>query len=181
MAGDDGDHRAGSVMASILNLAKLERKLKRLPDAATAEIKAAMEAVADDIVRMARSLAPEEDGDLKRSIGWTWGAPPRGSITLGKVARSALGKDLTITVYAGDDKAFHARWVEFGTAPHSLAKGADRSARAGRGKKQDQGDMHPGATAHPFFYPAYRASRKGAKRQIRKATRSAARKVASGS
>lgn len=154
-------------MASILNLARLERKLKRLPDAATAEIKAAMEAVADDIVRLARSLAPEEDGDLKRSIGWTWGAPPRGSITLGKVARSALGKDLTITVYAGDDKAFYARWVEFGTAPHINGG-------------QFAGTEHPGTSAQPFFYPAYRASRKAAKRSIRKATRTAARKVAAG-
>lgn len=154
-------------MASILNLARLERKLKRLPDAATAEIRAAMEAVAEDIVRLARSLAPEEDGDLKRSIGWTWGAPPRGSITLGKVARSALGKDLTITVYAGDEKAFYARWVEFGTAPHINGG-------------QFAGTEHPGATAHPFFYPSYRASRKAAKRNIRKATRAAARKVAAG-
>lgn len=154
-------------MAGVLNLARLERKLKRLPDAATAEIKAAMEAVADDIVRLARSLAPEEDGDLKRSIGWTWGAPPRGSITLGKVARSALGKDLTITVYAGDDKAFYARWVEFGTAPHINGG-------------QFAGTEHPGTSAQPFFYPAYRASRKAAKRNIRKATRTAARKVAAG-
>lgn len=167
-------------MASILNLARLERKLGRLPDAVTAEIKAAMEAVAEDIMRLAKSLVPVEDGDLKDSIGWTWGAPPQGSISLGKVARSALGKALTITIYAGDDKAFYARWVEFGTAPHSLAKGADRSARAGRGKKQDEGDMHPGAAAHPFFYPAYRANRKSAKAKIRKATRSAAKKVAAG-
>lgn len=152
-------------MASILNMARLERKLKRLPDAATAGIKAAIETVAEDIVRLARSLAPEDDGDLKRSIGWTWGAPPRGAITLGKVARSALGKDLTITVYAGDDTAFYARWVEFGTAPHE--NGGIFA-----------GTKNPGTSAQAFFYPAYRASRKAAKRNIRKATRAAARKVA---
>lgn len=160
---------------SILGLAKLDQKLKRLPDAARAEIKAAMEAAADDVVRLARSLVPVEDGDLQKSIGWTWGAPPRGALTLGKVAAAALGKDLTITVYAGDDKAFWARWVEFGTAPHNVAKGGGNKSFRGHGVQ------HPGARAQPFFFPAYRASRNGAKSRIRKAVRSAAKKVAAGS
>jgi len=160
---------------SILGLAKLEQKLKRLPDVARAEIKAAIEAQAEEIVRLARNLAPIEDGDLRASIGWTWGAPPRGSITLGKVAAAALGKDLTVTVYAGDEKAFYARWVEFGTAPHNVAKGGGNKSFSGARVG------HPGAAAKPFFFPAYRASRKRAKSTIRKAVREAAKKVAAGS
>lgn len=152
---------------TILGLAKLERKLKRLPKVAEAEIRAAMEAVADEIVRLARSLAPEDDGALRASIGWTWGAPPRGSITLGKVARSSLGKGLTITVYAGNSEAFYARWVEFGTAPHIVGG-------------LFAGSQHPGTRAQPFFYPAFRVNRRAAKAAIRKANRSAARKVARG-
>lgn len=66
---------------------------------------------------------PKHIGALKDSIGWTWGAPPKGSMTLGQVkrssagalARSALGKRLTITVNAGNEEAFWARWVAFGT------------------------------------------------------------------
>jgi HK97 gp10 family phage protein len=159
---------------TILGLAKLERKLKRLPKVAEDEIRASMQDVAEDIVRLARSLVPKESGDLAKSIGWTWGAPPRGSLTLGKVVRSQLGKGLTITVYAGDDKAFYARWVEFGTAPHNVAKGG--------GNKSFKGEavQHPGASKKPFFFPAYRANRKSAKSAIRKATRSAAKKVAAG-
>lgn len=167
-------------MVKIIGLAKLEKKLKRLPEAAQREIRAAMEASAEDIVRLARSLVPKESMKLHDSIGWTWGAPPQGALTLGKIARSALGKDLTITIFAGDDEAFYARWVEFGTAPHSLAKGADRSARMGLGKLQGGNLQHPGAGARPFFYPAYRAIKKSAKARIRKATRSAAKKVAAG-
>lgn len=154
-------------MPKILNLARLEKKLRRLPQVAEREIKAAMEAAADDIVALARSLAPEEDGDLKKSIGWTWGTAPRGSITLGSVVAAALGKDLTLTVYAGDSTAFYARWVEFGTAPH-----LNRGLFAGT--------QHPGTAAQPFFFPAYRANRKGAKARIRRATRAAGRKVAAG-
>ncbi|WP_296584229.1 HK97-gp10 family putative phage morphogenesis protein [Xanthobacter sp.] len=164
-------------MASLLGLAKLEKKLQRLPDVTRTQIKAAIEASAEDIVRLAKSLVPVRAGELRDSIGWTWGAPPRGSITLAKSAASLLGKDLTVTVFAGDDKAFYARWVEFGTAPHSLAKGADRSSK---GKRISGGRQHPGAKSHPFFFPAWRASKKGAKSRIRKATRAAAKKVAAG-
>ncbi len=165
-------------MAKILNLARLERKLKRLPAATEAAIRAAMEQAADEIVALAQRLVAVDDGALRDSIGWTWGAPPRGSLTLGKVARSAIGKGLTITVYAGNSEAFYARWVEFGTRPHAIVAvhaqvlGADGSF----GARVD----HPGAAAQPYFFPAYRASRKSAKARIRRATRQAARKVAAG-
>lgn len=163
--------------STILNLAKLDKKLKRLPDAVTAEIRAAMEKQADEIVRLARSLVPKDTHDLEESIGWTWGAPPRGSLTLGKFVRASLGKQLTLTVFAGDDSAYYARWVEFGTAPHNVARGGGTVA----GKSQlasGGGTGHPGAKAQPFFFPAYRARRKAAKAAIRKATNIAAKKVA---
>ncbi|MBS9476237.1 HK97-gp10 family putative phage morphogenesis protein [Ancylobacter radicis] len=151
--------------AKILGLAKLQRKLDRLPKVAREQIRLAMENVANDIVAMARSLCPADSGALRESIGWTWGSPPRGSLTLGKVARSSLGKDLTITVYAGNNEAYYVRWVEFGTAPHvngGLFAGTE----------------HPGTTAQPFFFPAYRANRKPGMRRIRKALRDAAKTVA---
>lgn len=162
----------------VLNLARLERKLARLPEAVTAEIRKEMERVADDIMRMAKSLVQVGDtGDLRDSIGWTWGAPPRGALTLGKVASSALGKRLTLTIYAGDEAAFYARWVEFGTAPHNIAKGGGTKGFTKSGKA---GKPFPGARPYPFFYPSYRANRKSAKSAIRKAVRAGAKKVAAG-
>lgn len=163
--------------SNILNLAKLERKLRRLPEAVMADIRGEMEKVADSIVRTAQSLVVVVDGDLKDSIDWTWGSPPRGALTLGKVTRSVLGKQLTLTIFAGDEVAFYARWVEFGTAPHNVAKGGGtkafkRSGAAGR--------PHPGAKPNPFFFPAYRAHRKAARAAVRKAVRLAARKTAAG-
>jgi len=83
--------------------------------------------------------------------------------------------DMRITIFAGDDKAFYARWAEFGTAPHSLAKGADRSSRR---RRNLPGRQHPGARAHPFFYPAYRANRKKLKSRVSRAITKAAKKVA---
>lgn len=150
----------------ILGLAKLQRKLNRMPEVAKKRIMEAMEKSADEIVRMAQSLVPvlkdpddrRRAGALKDSIGWTWGKAPQGAITLGKVAEASLGGDLTITVYAGSrdkkrgaDDAFYARWVEFGTQKMN---------------------------AHPYFFPAYRSNKKSASRSIRSAVTKAAKEVA---
>lgn len=136
--------------SSILGLAKLQRKLKQLPVAAVAEIKRAMELGAEEMIDMMRSLVPVDDGDLRDSIGWTWGKAPKGS-TVVAMAKSNLAGDLTITIYAGDAKAYYARWVEFGTQK---------------------------MTARPYFFVSYRANRKRVVSRIRRATTSAAKKVA---
>ena len=156
--------RGKSGMTKILNLARLDRKLKRLPVLTKATIRTAMEGQAQIIVDLAKSLAPDESGALRESIGWTWGKAPKGSMVLGAV-RSKLADDLTLTIYAGNDEAFYARWIEFGTAPH-INGGLF------------EGSKHPGTNAQPFFYPAFRANRKGVKREIRKAVRNAAKQAA---
>lgn len=151
----------------VVGLDRLNKKLAALPGAAEAEIRTAMEAVAADMVRLARSLVPVSSGRLRQSIGWTWGTAPRGSISLGSVKQGRRGGAMTITVFAGNDEAYYARWVEFGTAPHTqggIFKGA----------------THPGTRAQPFFYPAFRALRKPMKQKARTAARRAARKVAKG-
>lgn len=150
----------------IIRLAKLQRKIDRLSDAAKTEIRTALEDAANEIVRMAKGLVPvlkspderRRAGALRDSIGWTWGKAPKGAMTLGKVAESAIGGDLTITIYAGSrdkssgvDDAFYARWVEFGT-------------------------QH--MNAQPYFFPSYRANKKRAARRIRAGVRRAARAVA---
>ncbi len=140
-------------MTKILGLARLERKLKRMPALAKDEMRAEMGKVADDVVAMMKRLAPEDTGALRDSIGWTWGKAPKGAGIVAAVA-SKLGGDLTITIYAGSTEAYYARWQEFGTQ-----------------------DM----PAHPYFFISWRASQKDAKRRVRRATRKAARKVAAGS
>ncbi|MCM2292293.1 HK97 gp10 family phage protein [Allorhizobium sp. BGMRC 0089] len=151
-------------MSKILNLIRLERKLKRLPEVAKAEIRAGMEAAANDIVAMMKSLAPG-NGALRDSIGWTWGKVPKGAGIVAAV-KAQTGGDQTITIYAGNAEAYYARWVEFGTAPH---KNGGMYA----------GTQNPGTKARPFFYVSWRASKKAAKGKVRQAVRAAARKVAS--
>jgi HK97 gp10 family phage protein len=145
------------VPVKILGLARLDAKLTRMPAAAKAEIKKAMEAAATEMVATMKHLVPVSSGPhggtLRDSIGWTWGKAPKGAgiVALGT---SKLAADLTLTVYAGNEEAFYGRWQEFGTVKQA---------------------------AQPFFFVSYRAHRKSAKRMIRAATTRAAKKVAASS
>ena len=134
--------------ARVFNRQRLNAKLRALPKAAEDEIRKAIAKSADEITEMARGLAPVDDGDLRRSIGWTWGEAPKGSKVLGK---ASAGANLTATVFAGDDKAYYARWVEFGTTKMS---------------------------AQAYFFPSYRSNKKRAKNRIARATSKAAKSVA---
>jgi HK97 gp10 family phage protein len=59
--------------------------------------------------------------------------------------------DLRVTVYAGNERAFYARWVEFGTVK---------------------------MVGRPFFFPAYRAVRRRVRGRLTRATRKAAKAIA---
>lgn len=141
---------------AISGLEQLRAKIRALPDAARAEIRRAMEQGADEMVGMAKRLVPVDSGALRDSIGWTWGEPPKGSITLAKSDPNAEA----ITIYAGsrdkslgDRDAFYVRWVEFGTVSQA---------------------------AQPFFFPSFRALRKRVKSRNTRAVSKAFKKVAAG-
>lgn len=134
-------------MTKILGLKKLNRKFKALPDAAQTEMREAIAKSAREITDLAESLVPQDSGALAASIGWTWGDPPKGSMV---IAQAKQG-DLTATIYVGDDEAYYARWIEFGTQKMA---------------------------AQPFFFVAYRALRKRSKSRIKRSQRKAAKKVA---
>lgn len=175
--------------AKISGLDKLIRKFQQLPPKAEKEIRIAMEKGAEEVVALAKSLAPlgiptgrnssNNPGTLRDSIGWTWGRPPKGSVSLGTVTNGNGQRpgDLVITIFAGDDKAFYARWVEFGTKPHTInAKNAPTMTRGG--VNFGTSVSHPGAsTNNAFFYPAYRAMRKKIKTRISRAVNKSVRDV----
>jgi len=96
---------------------------------------------------------PPQAGLLRDSIGWTFGEPPTKRGLMGSVrTRPGNSNEIIANVYAGNNEAFYARWVEFGTQAHSIGKGADIS----RSKRQSRGGQHPGSPAQPFFWPSYR-------------------------
>ncbi len=144
----------------IQNLERFKRKLKRLPEVARAEIRAGLEKSAAEIVNLMQRMVPVDEGNLRRSIGWTWGAPPEGATAFATAVGEA---GLAITIYAGDLTTIvtNARGVEFQNA---LIQEFGTGAMA----------------ANPFFRPAWRINRKRAQGRISRALGKAARKVAAG-
>jgi HK97 gp10 family phage protein len=147
----------------------LLRKLKALPPQARSRMRQAIAEGADEIVAMQKRLVPVRTGKLRDSIKATFGAKPAGS-SAGLSAGGAVAgdPDLTVWITAGGgprESGWYARFVEFGTAPHT-AGGKFENAR------------HPGTKAQPFFYPAYRALRRRTKARITRAITKSAREVA---
>jgi HK97 gp10 family phage protein len=101
-------------MALSSQIARIRKKLKAVAPSIEKAVAASLEKSAQEIVDLAKSLCPVDRGDLRNSIGWTWGDAPDGAIVLA----ASEGAAMRITIYAGSDDAFYVRWVEFG---HSTA------------------------------------------------------------
>nr|WP_278520789.1 HK97-gp10 family putative phage morphogenesis protein [Brucella anthropi] len=152
-------------MANDNGVARFERRLKAVMKAARAAAIPALEESAGEIVTLMKNLVPVDEGDLRDSIGWTWGNAPKYSMRLGRV--KSPDSNLTITIYAGNSKVRYAHFIEFGTRPHILGG-------------MFEGAQHPGYVAHPFFYPAYRSNRKRAARRTTRAMRKAVKEAWNG-
>ena len=129
----------------VQGLDKLNARWGAIPGKVRAAVSDEMEKIAQEVVRDMRRGAPKDSGELVRSIDWTWGDVPKGTLTIGTVGGSEYGS-LRITIYAGgkngDGDAFYARFQEFGTVK---------------------------MPANPFFYPVWRARRRSIKGRITRA------------
>ena len=123
---------------AVEGLTAFQRKMALIPKSVTDELRKELEKQASELVAMMQRVVPVDQGNLRASIGWTWGAAPEGSMSVGTVAASAES-DLRITIFAGqtgkkkDGGTFYARFQEFGTK---------------------------NMAANPFFFPSYRAKRR---------------------
>ncbi|PKA40450.1 hypothetical protein CWR43_28140 [Rhizobium sullae] len=138
----------------------LKKAVSALPKRVEAATRPAMEKGAEELVDMMKRLVPFKEGDLRDSIGWTWGNAPAGAKVLTQSDPDERG--LKITVYAGNEKAFYASFVEFGTAPHNVATGGGNKSFSG------VANGHPGSTAQPFFFPSYRSLKKRIQSRIKR-------------
>lgn len=111
---------------------EFRRRMVGVRAAVERELRAELEIVADQIVADMRLLVPVDDGDLRDSIGWTWGKLPGGTGPIGVVSQAKKDR-LRITIYAAGGDQYYGRFIEHGTK--------DRPA-------------------HPFFFPAWRANRR---------------------
>lgn len=95
-------------------------RMGRIPPAVRKRINAANEKSAEDLAAMMRRLVPTDERDLERSITYY-------ELT------GTVGGGVAWRVAAGDEKAYYARFVEFGNGI---------------------------VPAQPFFYPSFRALRR---------------------
>lgn len=156
---------------------RIVAKLKQIPEVAVDAARFAMEEGAQEIVEEMRRLVSVQSGELRDSIGWTWGDLPPGTFMIDEI-RSGKNKGeqyatLRIKIYAGSEDAFYARFIEFGTQAHSLAQ----NASVLRGHRQDQGGSHPGTSAQPFFFPAWKAKKPEFRKLIKNRVRTAIREA----
>ena len=131
----------------VQGLAELNRRWGAIPGKVRAAAREALEDVASDIVNQMRSAVPRRTGALAGSINWTWGDAPKGAMVIGTVRGSEYAT-MRITIYAAGGDAFYGRFQEFGTVK---------------------------MPANPFFYPVWRARRRGAKSKITRAISKAIR------
>ena len=159
----------------ILRLKELQKKLDRMPKTTKQQIRAAIAKSAEEIVGMMKRLVPVDQGDLRDSIGWTFGPPPKKAVMIATTnADLGLGQELTASIYAGNAKAYYAAFVEFGTQAGILGgRVADRRNNKGGTRKVYR--SHPGTAAQPFFFPSWRANRKRAVSRIKRAVSKAAK------
>ena len=166
---------------SPVGLDRLKRQLAAIPASVQAAVAASLETNATEMATAIERAAPVADGDLRNSIGWSEGEPPPTTATgafrirranISPRGRVLMDEGLLFTVYAGDDKAFYARWVEFGTAPHNTAKGGGNKSFKGKGTG------HPGTRPQPFFFPVVRARKKLVKGRVARAANKAIKQAA---
>lgn len=134
----------------VQGLSEFNRKWGGVAANIRAAIQSELEKVAARVVADMNAVKPLPEIE----IGWTWGNPPRGSVSLGRV-QSGGSNEMRITIYAvgAQGSGFAAAWFEFGTA--------DRFHKSGKyvGK----------ITAQPFFYPIWRARKRSVKSAVTRA------------
>jgi HK97 gp10 family phage protein len=163
-------------LAAFRNSDKFKAKLAKLPTIVGDAARSALEQGATDTVAAMKSAVPIRTGDLRDTIGWCYGPPPSGSKLVAGARSPAGGNDHKITVYAGSEKAFYARFVEFGTKAHPPGSYRDKLR-----KKRNAGKHgHPRTPAEPFFYPVWRMMRSRVRSLITRQTNLAIKTLAKG-
>lgn len=130
-------------------VAQLTRKLtKQVPARVQAAARVAMEQGAEEVVAMMRRLVPVDQGELRDSIGWTWGSAPAGAMILGKVGARDY-KTMRITIYAGNDRTIVTN---------------ERGAEFQNARLQEFGTQ--AMPAHPYFFVAWRTLKKRVRSRV---------------
>lgn len=153
-------------------------QIAALPNAMRDEIRKALDVSADETTDLMKRFVPVRSGALRNSISYTFGEyKPDNANVRGLKSTGAGATELTVTMHAGDAKAWYAGLVEFGTRAHIIQpKQEGGSLHLLDGRIVEKVD-HPGGMAQPYFFPAYRFGKKRAKSRLSRAVRNGAKKA----
>lgn len=127
-------------------LDRLRRRLNAIPKAVKQAVEPALVKSAEEIAGRMRMLAPEDSGDLKGSIAVT--TPGASTPPYSQPGGSTVAGENQVLITAGNSKVRYPHLQEYGTTT---------------------------APAQPFFWPAYRLTRKRAANRIKRAIGKAVR------
>lgn len=127
-------------------LDRLNRRMKAIPQAVRQAVVPALTTSGNELVSRMKALAPERTGDLKESIEAT--PPGQSTPPYSQPGGSRVAGELEVVVTAGNSGVRYPHLVEYGTAD---------------------------TAAQPFFWPAFRLTRKRAAGRIKRAITKAVR------
>ena len=127
---------------------RLSKRLIAIPRAVKAAVEPALISAGRDLSVTMRLLAPEDSGDLKRSINVT--APGQATPPYSQPGGSTVARENQVLVTAGDEDVRYAHLQEHGSVNSS---------------------------AQPFFWPAFRLRKKTLSNRIKRAIRKAVKEA----
>jgi HK97 gp10 family phage protein len=127
-------------MAKNKSLARFEKRLKEIPQAVREAVLPAILRSAEELADRMRCLAPEDEGDLKRSIAVT--GPGGSTPAYSSPGGSRVASELEAIVTVGNEQVRYPHLLEYGTTK---------------------------APAQPFFWVSYRLSKKRIISRIKRA------------
>jgi HK97 gp10 family phage protein len=147
-----------SATYSVTGLKQLEQALVQLgKSAGNQALSGALRDAARPAIKAARNSAPQKSGDLKRGIK-------------AQVIKGNGQSNTVATLLIGYDKrkAWHGRFIEKGTKPHTIPNatiGRGKSKRKNKSVVSFGGNVyasvnHPGIQAKPLLLPAFSATYK---------------------
>lgn len=133
-------------MANDGGLSSFQKRMRAIPAAARNAVQPALEKSAEEIAATMRALTPVDSGDLKDSIAVT--GPGETTPPYSQPGGSMIAPENAAVITAGNTDVRYAHLVEYG-----------------------HGNGFHGSTvpAKPFFWPAFRMSRKRALNRIKRA------------
>ena len=129
-------------------LDRLKRRLDAIPEKVREAVKPALAKSGDELATLMKQLAPVDSGDLRRSIEVT--LPGQRTPPYSSPGGSRVAGALEALVTVGNTDVRYPHLVEYGTAH---------------------------ASAQPFFWPAFRLSKKRIENRIKRAIRKAVKEA----